>query len=120
MFLSQKYHTNRKSISDGNLNKWIAYESFEQIPESRDLIDFSPAPIKIQEFFFECFDDDLATELGWRIAPGPFDEKTLYIPVRRFCFLENGKAPSPTIRYYMDGDWLTAKQAQYQLAHYIR
>lgn len=119
MFLSQVYNTERKSIGDSNLNRWTAYGSLESIPEPRELMDFSPAPIKLQKFFFECFNDDSATEVGWRIAPNWRDEKTLYIPVRRFCFLENGKAPSPTIRYYMDGDWLTAKQAQDRMASYL-
>lgn len=32
MILSQIYHTNRKYMSDGNLNKWKAYESLENVP----------------------------------------------------------------------------------------
>lgn len=32
MILSQVYHTNRKFMSDGNLNKWKAYESLESVP----------------------------------------------------------------------------------------
>lgn len=119
MFLSQVYNTERKSIGDSNLNRWTAYGSLESIPEPRELMDFSPAPVKLQKFFFEHFADDSATEVGWRIEPNWRGEKTLFIPVRRFCFLEEGKAPSPTIRYYMDGDWLTAKQAQDQMASYL-
>lgn len=56
MILSQVYHTNRKFMSDGNLNKWKAYESLENVPK-------------------------------------------------------------PTIRYYMSGDWLTAKEVKDRLAH---
>ena len=32
MILSQVYHTSRKYMSDGNLNKWKAYESLEEVP----------------------------------------------------------------------------------------
>lgn len=114
MILSQVYHTNRKFMSDGNLNKWKAYESLENVPvpEKRD---FSPAPIRVQDFFFENFDDESATKFGWCVDDD-WKGTVLYIPVRRFCFLEDGATPSPTIRYYMSGDWLTAKEAKDRLA----
>lgn len=32
MILSQVYRTNRKYMSDGNLNKWKAYENLETVP----------------------------------------------------------------------------------------
>ena len=118
MILSQVYHTNRKSMSDGNLNKWKAYESLEDVPVPEEM-DFSPAPIKVQDFFFESFNEELATKLatklGWRIDDDDWKGTVLYIPVRRFCFLEDGATPSPTIRYYMSGDWLTAKEVKYRL-----
>lgn len=115
MILSQVYHTNRKFMSDGNLNKWKAYESLENVPvpEKRD---FSPAPIRVQDFFFENFDDESATKFGWCVGDG-WRGTVLYIPVRRFCFLEDGATPKPTIRYYMSGDWLTAKEVKDRLAH---
>ena len=121
MLLSQKYHTDRKSIGDNNLNSWIIYESLESIPkpDESSTMEYSPAPIKLQKFFFECFKDDSATEVGWKVGFNGRDEKTLYIPVRRFCFLEEGNVPRPTIRYYMGGDWLTAKEAQDRMASYI-
>lgn len=115
MILSQVYHTNRKFMSDGNLNKWKAYEGLENVPvpEKRD---FSPAPIRVQDFFFENFDDESATKFGWCVDDD-WKGTVLYIPVRRFCFLEDGATPKPTIRYYMSGDWLTAKEVKDRLAH---
>ena len=117
MILSQVYHTNRKSMSDGNLNKWKAYESLESVPVPEEM-DFSPAPIRVQDFFFESFNEEsatkLATKLGWCIDDD-WKGTVLYIPVRRFCFLEDGATPNPTIRYYMSGDWLTAKEVKYRL-----
>ena len=117
MILSQVYHTNRKFMSDGNLNKWKAYESLENVPVPEEM-DFSPAPIRVQDFFFESFNEEsatkLATKLGWCIGDD-WKGTVLYIPVRRFCFLEDGATPSPTIRYYMSGDWLTAKEVRYRL-----
>ena len=117
MILSQVYHTNRKSMSDGNLNKWKAYGSLENVPAPEEM-DFSPAPIRVQDFFFESFNEEsatkLATKLGWCIDDD-WKGTVLYIPVRRFCFLEDGATPSPTIRYYMSGDWLTAKEVKYRL-----
>lgn len=119
MILSQVYHTNRKSMSDGNLNKWKAYESLENVPVPEEM-DFSPAPIIVQDFFFESFNEELptklATKLGWYVDDD-WKGTVLYIPVRRFCFLENGATPSPTIRYYMRGEWLTAKEVKDRLAH---
>lgn len=118
MILSQVYNTNRKSMSDSNLNKWKAYESLEDVPVPEET-DFSPAPIKVQDFFFESFNEELATKLatklGWRIDDDDWKGTVLYIPVRKFCFLEDGATPSPTIRYYMGGDWLTAKVVKYRL-----
>lgn len=70
MILSQVYHTNRKYMSDGNLNKWKAYESLEEIPVPEKM-DFSPAPIRVQDFFFlKNFNDELVTKLGWCVADG--------------------------------------------------
>lgn len=117
MILSQVYHTNRKCMSDGNLNKWKTYESLEEVPVPEKM-DFSPAPIRVQDFFFlKNFNDELATKLGWCVDDGR-KGTTLYIPVRRFCFLENGATPSPTVRYYMSGDWLTAKEVKDRLAQF--
>ena len=118
MILSQVYNTNRKSMSDSNLNKWKAYESLEDVPVPEEM-DFSPAPIKVQDFFFESFNEELATKLatklGWRIDDDDWKGTVLYIPVRRFCFLEDGATQSTTIRYYMGGDWHTAKEVKYRL-----
>lgn len=50
-------------MSDGNLNKWKAYESLEKVPVPGKM-DFSPAPIRVQDFFFENFNDESATKLG--------------------------------------------------------
>ena len=66
MILSQIYHTNRKYMSDGNLNKWKAYESLENVPVPEKM-DFSPAPIRVQDFFFENFSNESATKLGWYV-----------------------------------------------------
>ena len=119
MILSQVYHTNRTYISDGNLNKWKAYESLENVPVPEEM-DFSPAPIRVQDFFFESFNEEsatkLATKLGWCIDDD-WKGTVFYIPVRRFCFLEDGATPSPTIRYYMRGEWLTAKEVKDRLAY---
>lgn len=79
-------------------------------------MDFSPAPIRVQDFFFENFSDESATKLGWYVDDD-WKGTVLYIPVRRFCFLENGATPSPTIRYYMRGEWLTAKEVKDRLAY---
>lgn len=114
MILSQVYRTNMKSKSDGNLSRWQAYESLENVPVPEKW-QFSPAPIRVQDFFFENFDDESATKLGWYVDDA-WEGTVLYIPVRRFCFLEDGATPRPTIRYYMSGDWLTAKEAKDRLA----
>lgn len=115
MILSQVYRTNMKSMSDGNLSRWQAYESLENVPVPEKW-QFSPAPIRIQDFFFENFSDESATKLGWYVDDDWKGTTVLYIPVRRFCFLEDGATPRPTIRYYMSGDWLTAKEAKDRLA----
>lgn len=109
MILSQVYHTNRKYMSDGNLNKWKAYESLESVPVPEKKMDFSPAPTSVQFFFFENFNKESATELGWYVDDD-WKGTVLRIPVRRFCFLEDGATPRPTIRYYISGEWLTAKE----------
>lgn len=114
MILSQVYRTNMKSKSDGNLSRWQAYESLENVPVPEKW-QFSPAPIRVQDFFFENFDDESATKFGWYVDDD-WKGTVLYIPVRRFCFLEDGATPKPTIRYYMSGDWLTAKEAKDRLA----
>lgn len=115
MILSQVYRTNMKSMSDSNLSRWQAYESLENVPVPEKW-QFSPAPIRVQDFFFENFNDGSATELGWYVDDD-WKGTVLRIPVRRFCFLENGVTPSPTIRYYMRGEWLTAKEVKDRLAH---
>lgn len=115
MILSQIYHTDRKYMSDGNLNQWKAYENLEKVPAPGKM-DFSPAPIRVQDFFFENFSDESATKLGWCVDDD-WKGTVLYIPVRRFCFLENGATPSPTTRYYMRGEWLTAKEVKDRLAY---
>lgn len=116
MILSQVYRTNMKSMSDGNLSRWQAYESLENVPVPEKW-QFSPAPIRVQDFFFlKNFNDELATKLGWYVDDD-WKGTVLYIPARRFCFLENGATPSPTIRYYMRGEWLTAKEVKDRLAH---
>lgn len=102
-------------MSDGNLSRWQAYESLENVPVPEKW-QFSPAPIRIQDFFFENFSDESATKLGWYVDDDWKGTTVLYIPVRRFCFLEDGATPRPTIRYYMSGDWLTAKEAKDRLA----
>lgn len=101
-------------MSDGNLSRWQAYESLEKVPVPGKM-DFSPAPTSVQFFFFENFNKESATELGWYVDDD-WKGTVLYIPVRRFCFLENGVTPSPTIRYYMRGEWLTAKEVKDRLA----
>ena len=109
MIVSQVYRTNMKSMSGGNLNRWQAYESLENIPVPEKW-QFSPAPTSVQFFFFENFNKESATELGWYVDDDDWKGTVLRIPVRRFCFLEDGATPRPTIRYYISGDWLTAKE----------
>lgn len=115
MILSQVYRTDMKSMSDGNLSRWQAYESLENVPVPEKW-QFSPAPTSVQFFFFENFNKESATELGWYVDDNDWEGTVLRIPVRRFCFLEDGATPRPTIRYYMSGDWLTAKEAKDRLA----
>ena len=115
MILSQVYRTNMKSMSDGNLSRWQAYESLENVPVPEKW-QFSPAPTSVQFFFFENFNKESATELGWYVDDDWKGDTVLRIPVRRFCFLEDGATPRPTIRYYMSGDWLTAKEVKDRLA----
>ena len=102
-------------MSDGNLSRWQAYESLENVPVPEKW-QFSPAPIRVQDFFFENFDAESATKFGWCVDDD-WKGTVLRIPVRRFCFLEDGATPKPTIRYYMSGDWLTAKEVKDRLAH---
>ena len=54
-------------MSDGNLNKWKAYESLEDVPVPEEM-DFSPAPIKVQDFFFESFNEELATKFATKLG----------------------------------------------------